>query len=97
MIKTFDKFLNEAKEVGTLYHVLNFIKLIYVANNNELKPYGVSQGLSFTRRKMLNHYIGERAATFCKFEINGNKLSENYKIEPYQANKEYFSDKMEKK
>lgn len=80
---TYKELINESKQIGLLYHILNFNKLIFVANNNILQGRDFYK-LSFTRNKMLNYYVGEGAATFCKFEIDGNKLSNKYKIEPFQ-------------
>ena len=82
-VKKFQEFINEAKEVGILYHLLNFENLIYVADNNILEGFAF-KGVSFTRNKMMNWYAGSGSSLFCKFEIDGNKLSENYKTIPKQ-------------
>jgi len=75
---------NESKSVGRLYHILNFGKLKYVIENNHLKPGQASNrgNISTTRNKMMNSYIGDGPATFFKLELDGDKLSEKYKIRP---------------
>jgi hypothetical protein len=84
MIKLID-LLREAKQVGTLYHSTSGTNLISILKSNTLKagypvfrfgPGGIQKQISFTRNK--NYRPGEYT-----LEIDGNKLSENYKLTPY--------------
>ena len=84
MIKLID-LIKEAKQVGILYHSTSGANLTSILKSNILKagypvfrlgPGGVQKQISFTRNK--NYRPGEYT-----LEIDGNKLSENYKVTPY--------------
>lgn len=85
MKKVYPKKIFEAKNHGKLYHILDFRKLKYVFENNHFKPYKAANGsyISFTRNKMMNSYLGDNATSFFKLEVDGEKLSNNYKIKPF--------------
>jgi len=77
--------LNEAKQVGTLYHSTSGKNLIYILKSNSLKTgmpatytNEIPTVIFFTRNK--NYRPGEYT-----IEIDGNKLSDNYKIQPYDS------------
>lgn len=76
-----DRILFEAKQVGILYHFTSFGRLLSILDNNVLKcgNYGF---ISFTRDK---HFYKKQVGVNneCCLVINGNKLSNNYKILPY--------------
>ena len=83
MIKLLD-ILKEAKQVGTLYHSTSGANLISILKSNTLRvnqspTFGISllNQISFTRDK--NYRPGEYT-----IEIDGNKLSSKYKLEPFQ-------------
>ena len=89
-MKTFKQFLienkkqlTESKQVGTLYHLTNLDGIEFIMKNNKLvrKLY---DGISFTRNKMLNFYEGHPSRLYFKLIIDGDKLSDNYKIEPFK-------------
>lgn len=82
-MKSFKRFLKEAKQVGILYHLTNLDGMEYILRDNKLRR-GSYEGISFTRNKMLNFYIGSPVNLFFKLIINGDKLSEKYKLEPYK-------------
>lgn len=86
--------LNEAKQVGTLYHICalqDYIK--YIAPKDQLKAsgeymnflYGDDDYVSFTRNKNYNTSHGKSDDTnvFVRLVVDGDKLSERYKIGPY--------------
>jgi len=84
MIKLID-LIKEAKQVGVLYHSTSGENLVSILKSNTLKagypvfrfgPGGIQKQISFTRNK--NYRPGEYT-----LEIDGNKLSENYKVTPY--------------
>lgn len=85
---------NEAKQVGTLYHICalqDYIK--YIAPKDQLKAsgdytnflYGGSDYVSFTRNKNYNtlHGKADDTSVFVRLVVDGDKLSEHYKIGPY--------------
>lgn len=85
---------NEAKQVGTLYHICalqDYIK--YIAPLDRLKAsgdytnflYGGNDYVSFTRNKNYNTLHGKADETniFVRLVVDGDKLSEHYKIGPY--------------
>ncbi len=82
-LKSFHSF-NEGKNYGVLYHILDNDKLKYVFENDHLRPYTASHlsGISTTRNKMMNGYLGDNSTSFFKLELDGSKLSNKYKIKP---------------
>ena len=87
MIKLIDilKEITEGKQVGTLYHFTSFNGLKGILKSNILKvgddsnfETGGNPGMvSLTRNKNLWYFP-------FRIELDGNKLSYNYKISPYQ-------------
>lgn len=78
------KFLKEAKSVGTLYHITNIEGMDIILNDNILCTKNQS-GISFTRDKNLNRIIGSAPRSWFKVVIDGDLLSERYKIYPKNA------------
>lgn len=78
-----------AKQVGTLYHLTNIDGMEFILRGNKLKS-GTHVNISFTRNKLLNHYIGHPPRLYFKLIIDGDKLSNNFKLEPF---KYYSKDK----
>ena len=82
-ILNFDLFL-ESKNYQKLYHILDFEKLKFVFNTDNLVPYTAGRGhISFTRSKTMNGYLGDSPISLFKLEIDAQKLSNNYKISPF--------------
>ena len=85
----FSDLLNEAKQVGNLYHFTN-IQAIENILNKDMMSIGTRGFISFTRSK---HGViakrGRSKNTFVnpygkfKITIDGDKLSNNNKIEPF--------------
>ena len=75
--------IESAKQIGTLYHLTNLDGIEFIMKNNKLvrKLY---DGISFTRNKMLNFYEGHPSRLYFKLIIDGDKLSNTYKIEPFK-------------
>jgi len=100
MIKLLD-ILKEAKQVGSLYHWTDFVGSLNIISQNFLKGYITDTfkqpAISFTRDK--NFYKGKnKLATkpeIC-FIIDGDKLSNHYKIQPFQDST-IKKDEMEEK
>ena len=98
MIKLKD-ILKEAKQVGIIYHYTTFESGLKVLELNQLKSDHTAEstyakpvfGISFTRDKRFNN--ANRAVDFTnssfgrtpqlRFTIDGNKLSNKFKVQPY--------------
>lgn len=73
----------ESKYIQNLYHILDIEKLYYVLKNNEIKSYNFPY-ISTTRNKMMSGYCGDRYTSIFKLELDGQKLSDNYRMKSYQ-------------
>jgi len=84
------KQLFEEKQVGTLYHFTDLYKCIQIFSVNYLKRSPLFHYISFTRSRLFSNFARQmfnpNDLTVC-IEIDGNKLSQKYKVEPYN----YFS------
>lgn len=91
-----ERLIKEAKQVGTLYHNCSAeIAAKYICKDDKLqssgayinKITGTTDIISFTRfkHKRLPHNITSLIDTpfIVRFKVNGDKLSENYKVFPY--------------
>lgn len=88
----------EAKQVGTLYHFTNIFNIFKILDTDKMmgtdfddvniKAISFTRNKNFANKKMNN---GKRRDLSTKIEgcviVNGNKLSNNYRIEPFN----YFS------
>lgn len=73
--------LKESKQVGTLYHITSIQGIDFIVNKNILKSNNFNN-ISTTRNKLMFLYPGSPPDALFKIELNGNKLSEKYKIIP---------------
>ena len=82
----------EAKQVGTLYHVCSLKEYLkYVLPNDQLSAsgkyynflYGGANYVSFTRDKKFVLDTRDDDIILVQIVVDGDKLSENYKIGPY--------------
>jgi len=82
-MKTFKKLINivEAKQVGILYHATTYDNADKILKDNVLKR-GKRGFVSFSRSKIGTKIKVDKLHVVI-FVINGNKLSEKYKIKPY--------------
>ena len=93
---------NESKQVGTIYHVCNLDSLKHIRKTNTIESSGKwynalhhgSEWISFTRDQYFIptdglYYLTSQNILF-QIVVDGNKLSENYKVGPY--NDWYFQD-----
>lgn len=79
------KEITEGKQVGTLYHFTKLIPLIRILETNTLKGSNTwdkseKPFVSFTRNKNGWHVAGGKNV---RIAIDGDKLSNNYKISPF--------------
>ena len=86
----------ESKQVGTLYHVCTLSALVdYIIPENKLSASGkyrnallnTNNAVSFTRDSLfvVPTWTVDGADILFQFVVDGDKLSERYKITPYQA------------
>lgn len=94
LLKLEKRVLNEAKQVGTLYHVCTLpAYLKHIVPKDQLKSsgewqnylYGDNDYVSFTRNKryIVSTNDTDHSHILIKLVIDGDKLSERYKIGPY--------------
>ncbi len=103
MIKLVDilKEINEGKQVGTLYHFTSLKNLLSIIQNNTLVASNTTdfidkkikvQCISLTRTSNKKQF-SIASESGCVLVLDGDKLSNNYKITPYHdPNQYYFSD-----
>ena len=72
--------INEAKQLSDLYHFTDILSLLKIAEEETLGIYG---SVSLTRNKNFPK-IDRAIPKECFIVLDGEKLSENYKIKPYQ-------------
>jgi len=92
------KEITEGKQVGDLYHYTTFESGLKILQSNQLKSGEVDDStktkpifaISFTRDKRFhnNHNVGFDVSSFgqrpqLRFTVDGDKLSNKYKIQPY--------------
>jgi len=85
----FKNIINENKQIGIIYHFTSIHSAINIIKSNKLVPSVFEKTLSFTRNSNFNKYTREGIDIIeVKFTIDGNKLSNKYKIKPFN----FFSD-----
>ena len=91
MIKLID-ILNEGKQVGVLYHLMDRDSFIFNLENDKIGNRKDDQ-LSFSRSKNFDSIPQHlhKDKVFTRFTIDGNKLSNNYKIFP--VDDKYYKSK----
>jgi len=98
-MKGFKDYIKERKQVGKLYHFTDLKKVYRILKDNELKQNTTSaytnlaSGVSFTRNKNFqktNKYFGwyDMAVNII---IDGDKLSDKYKISQFHDNQTYIT------
>jgi len=81
MIKLMD-ILYESKQIGDLYHLIDFNRLKYILSTNTI----INQNfynISTTTNKNLNDYLGAPVQLFFKLQLDGDKLNDIYKISDF--------------
>jgi hypothetical protein len=72
--------LNEAKQVGTLYHFTSYPRMIDIINNNLILKSTIQPYVSFTRNRGM---VSDTISQSVRITVDGDKLSHAYKIEPH--------------
>jgi hypothetical protein len=86
-MKPFKEFITEAKQVGIIYHYTYIENLVAITDTQTLRPMEYD-GISFTRNKNLHRTADGSIGEEARFIIDGNKLSNDYKVRPFN----YFND-----
>ena len=81
-MKTYREIL-EGKQVGIVYHLVGLPQLVTILDNKAITT-NIFTDISTTRSKMTNWYLGGPPVIIGKFELDGDKISDNFKIEPFQ-------------
>ena len=77
----FKELLVEAKQVGVIYHLMTLDKMEYAIKTNSLSSRNFP-GISTTRSKHLKGYVGSDGKILFRLKLDGNKLSNKFKIKP---------------
>jgi hypothetical protein len=72
--------LAEAKQVGVLYHFTNYPSLVGIIKSNFKLTSNIQSYVSFTRNKRMQ---SDTVSQSVRITIDGDKLSNKYKFEPY--------------
>ncbi len=88
-----DKLMKESKQVGNLYHITSLINLLSIIKTNQLR--GAINGISTTRDKLGWKHIRGLGGSQCYIVLDGDKISDNYKVTPYQDLTDAYSDEQE--
>jgi hypothetical protein len=79
--------INEAKNIGKLYHFTGILQLAKIIEDNALKPIldmsDEKTYISFTRNQYFYKEPRYSVSTQCRIVVDGNKLSSKYKLTPY--------------
>lgn len=84
-MKTLKQFLTEAKQVGTLYHYTHPNSLNDILSSNKMYDRNSdNEGhVSFTRNKNFHKESRRSIPTHVSLELDGNKMSQHHKINPF--------------
>ena len=80
----------EGKQVGKIYHVMTVEKFY-----NMLRYDRLGKPTSFTRDKSYDYVIGREQDYIYQIEVDGDRLSDNYKIIPRYDGHGWVSDEAE--
>lgn len=96
MLRNFYTFLNEYKNIGNLYHIVDIEKIFYILKHNKISSKYFSN-ISTTRDKMMGGYLGDSPTSVFKLELDGGALSNKYKMRPfsYKSNTNIYFDERE--
>jgi len=85
-----ESVLNEAKQVGTLYHQMDGGSFLFMVKNDKLKNRYADKNkrgnIYFSRNKHYDNVIGTFKPMPYKIVVDGDMLSNNYKIRPRAEN-----------
>jgi len=82
--KETESFIVERKQRGTLYHITSISSMENILKTDEFRKHASRKFLSLTRDR--NYSGWDRNKHQVRLFIDGDKLSDNYKIRPYKDN-----------
>lgn len=85
-MKKYERFFSEVKQVGVLYHSTTYENLLQILKDDMLLK-GNHNYISFTRNK-----INVKSSLPCQIIVDGDKLSNSYKVEPFDYFKGRYND-----
>lgn len=77
-LKTFESFLNEFKQVGTIYHFTLFDSLEGILEEDRMESSAMFDYISFTRNPLFKFHRRN-----CRISFDGDAMSERFHIEPF--------------
>ena len=90
LIKENRHYITEAKQVGDIYHVCSLDSMKFISWSDSLQSAKLNTNklmggdvVSFTRNKRFISWTLNDEKFLFQIEVDGNKLSENYKVTPY--------------
>ena len=90
-MKSFRQFISEGKQVGIVYHYTTVDILSRILADDSLR--GGGNGISVTRDQNFHkHYRIGMKGRQCRLELDGDEISNRYKVRPYNDFSEYHSD-----
>lgn len=87
---TVSKYLSEGKQVGELYHFTNGHMMKAIIKDNKFIGDVEAPYISFTRDRSLNPIGRGFKGTELMIVIDGDKISQNYKTEPFNWKGNHF-------
>ncbi|MFW5800281.1 MAG: hypothetical protein ACOCV8_05650 [Spirochaetota bacterium] len=72
----------EAKQVSDLYHITDIEGFIHIVEENILEARNFTY-ISCTRDRLMTFYFGMKPSSFFKIQLDGEKLSNHFKIAPF--------------
>ncbi len=81
---TFQEFLNEGAYRQNYYHYTSFSNIISILEDDQLSEGNIA-GISLTRSKLL-HKSTDYLSTHIRLELDGDLLTNDYKIKPHFDN-----------
>jgi hypothetical protein len=81
-MRTYRQIL-EGKQVGIVYHLVGVPQLVTILDKKAITSNNFNN-ISTTRSKMTNWYLGGPPVIIGKFELDGDKISDRFKVVPFQ-------------
>lgn len=90
------KYIRERKQVGIIYHYTSLVSLLKILKTGTLKA-GAEGTISTTRNKNGKDMIFGLESNQCCLVLDGNTLSDTYKIKPYRDIINSYEDEQEER
>jgi hypothetical protein len=87
-IKTYESFVVESKEVGTLYHYTDLNSLEGILEEDRMESSAVLDYISFSRNPMLSTQDSDFEIKDVRITFDGDAMSDRFHIEPFMYDPE---------